>query len=84
VLSRHGSGQAAVDATARRVSVPVRGAGVLAEVVRGLDEVGVTIVDIAMHRPSLDDVFMIMTGRPAVPAQPPAGAGDAKKDLVTT
>jgi ABC-2 type transport system ATP-binding protein len=84
VLSRHGSGQAAVDAAARRVSVPVSGAGVLAEVVRGLDEVGVTIVDIAMHRPSLDDVFMIMTGRPAVPEPTPAAASGAKKDLVTT
>jgi ABC-2 type transport system ATP-binding protein len=84
VLSRYGSGEATADAATRRVSVPVQGAGVLADVVRGLDEIGVTIVDIGMHRPSLDDVFLIMTGRPAVPEQDPGGnpgPEKAEKDL---
>ncbi|ABW14357.1 daunorubicin resistance ABC transporter ATPase subunit [Parafrankia sp. EAN1pec] len=74
VLARSGTGAATVDADERRVSVPVSGAGILAEVVRGLDEIGVTIVDVALHRPSLDDVFMTLTGHGAAPARGPAGA----------
>jgi ABC-2 type transport system ATP-binding protein len=68
VLGGLGAGAVTVDAEACRLSVPVDGAGVLAEVVRRLDGAGVTIVDFAFHRPSLDDVFLTLTGRPAQPA----------------
>nr|MDT0665433.1 hypothetical protein [Micromonospora sp. DSM 115978] len=54
--------EVALDRTARRVSVPVKSASVVAEVVRGLDDLGVTIVDVGMHRPSLDDAFLSLTG----------------------
>jgi ABC-2 type transport system ATP-binding protein len=33
--------------------------------VRALDDAGVTIDDIAIRRPTLDDVFLTLTGRPA-------------------
>ncbi len=44
-----------------------RGAAVLPDVVRELDEAGVRIEDVAIHRPTLDDVFFSLTGRPAEP-----------------
>jgi ABC-2 type transport system ATP-binding protein len=48
------------------VSVGVRQhSGVIAEAVRRLDQAGVGIDDISLHRPTLDDVFMSLTGRPA-------------------
>ncbi|MCL9761561.1 ATP-binding cassette domain-containing protein [Frankia sp. AiPa1] len=65
VLARFGTGPVSVEAAARRVSVPVAGASVLSEVVRALDAAGVTLEDVALHRPSLDDVFLSMTGHRA-------------------
>ncbi len=50
----------------RRLRVPARaGARTLTEVVRHLDEAGVETDDIGLHRPSLDDVFLAVTGEPA-------------------
>jgi ABC-2 type transport system ATP-binding protein len=40
-------------------------AGVIAEAVRRLDEAGVGIDDIALRRPTLDDVFISLTGHAA-------------------
>jgi ABC-2 type transport system ATP-binding protein len=48
------------------VAVPRR-SGIVAEVVRQLDHAGVAIDDIALHRPTLDDVFMTLTGHHAEP-----------------
>jgi ABC-2 type transport system ATP-binding protein len=39
--------------------------GMIAEAVRRLDEAGVAIADVAKHRPTLDDVFLSLTGRAA-------------------
>jgi ABC-2 type transport system ATP-binding protein len=48
------------------VSAPIRGrSGAIAEAVRRLDDAGVGIDDIAMRRPTLDDVFMSLTGHAA-------------------
>jgi ABC-2 type transport system ATP-binding protein len=48
------------------VSTAVRQhAGVIAEAVRRLDQAGVGIDDISLERPTLDDVFFALTGRPA-------------------
>jgi ABC-2 type transport system ATP-binding protein len=66
VLGRVGDGVAVVDNDERRVAVPVTaGASVLAEVVRELDSAGVGIADIAVRRPTLDDVFLKLTGHVA-------------------
>jgi ABC-2 type transport system ATP-binding protein len=47
------------------VRVPVlEHRGAIAEAVRRLDARGVVIDDIAIRRPTLDDVFMTLTGRP--------------------
>ncbi len=46
--------------------VPVRQRrGAIAEAVRRLGEAGVEIDDVALHRPTLDDVFLTLTGRAA-------------------
>ncbi|WP_101829718.1 ATP-binding cassette domain-containing protein [Frankia canadensis] len=74
VLARFGTGPATADADARRITVPVAGASVLSAVVRALDEIAVTLDDVGLHRPSLDDVFLSMTGHRAGDDEPPAGA----------
>ena len=46
------------------VSVPLRNrSGAIADAVRRLDEAGITIDDIALRRPTLDDVFLRLTGQ---------------------
>jgi ABC-2 type transport system ATP-binding protein len=48
------------------LSLPMRrDGGGIAEAVRRLDVAGVGIADIAVHRPTLDDVFIALTGRAA-------------------
>jgi ABC-2 type transport system ATP-binding protein len=46
------------------------GASELADVVRRLDEAGVQVDDLALRRPTLDDVFLALTGRVAEEQQP--------------
>jgi ABC-2 type transport system ATP-binding protein len=51
--------------------------GTIAAAVRRLDEAGIGIEDVAIHRPTLDDVFLGLTGRAASEAEADAdGAGD--------
>ncbi|MGH3430464.1 MAG: ATP-binding cassette domain-containing protein [Mycobacteriales bacterium] len=60
-----------VDADTGKLRVPTpTGTKVLPDVVRELDEAGVRIDDIAIHRPTLDDVFFSLTGRAAEPEAP--------------
>jgi ABC-2 type transport system ATP-binding protein len=55
-----------VDEEAKRVSVPVASHdGVLTKAIRALDEAGVHVDDIGFRRPTLDAVFLSLTGRPA-------------------
>ena len=63
---------------ARRLSVAVDGPGgdLIAAVVRALDAAGVVAEDIALRRPTLDDVFMRLTGH-ATSASELAGAKEA-------
>jgi ABC-2 type transport system ATP-binding protein len=54
-----------VDAAAGKVSIRVRhGAGVLADIVRLMDAAGLEIGDLALRKPTLDDVFLTLTGHP--------------------
>ncbi|HEX2064564.1 MAG TPA: ATP-binding cassette domain-containing protein [Acidimicrobiales bacterium] len=70
-------GEAQVDRRAGRVSVPVRGgAAVLADAVRELDRSGIAIAGLALHRPTLDDVFMALTGRAVEEAEDGTADGD--------
>ena len=54
----------------RRLRAPVRsGDGLATTIVRALDEAGITVDDVALHQPSLDDVFFALTGH-AAPSRP--------------
>jgi ABC-2 type transport system ATP-binding protein len=63
LLVRATEGEHTVDDHMRRITVPARGgARSLVQVVRDLDEAGIAIDDIALRRPTLDDVFLSLTG----------------------
>jgi ABC-2 type transport system ATP-binding protein len=68
-----GAGEPVVDADRGRVRIPVGDAGptVLLESVRRLDESKIVLEDIALHRPTLDDVFLSLTGRSAEDGEDP-------------
>jgi ABC-2 type transport system ATP-binding protein len=72
LLADVGSERPSVDRGTRRVSLPIDGgAQSLVEAVRRLDEAGIKVVDITLRRPSLDDVFLALTGHTAVvPTEP--------------
>ena len=60
----------------REISVPApNGAQTLTEVVRVLDAALIVPHDIALHKPSLDDVFLTLTGRPPDSTPDPAANG---------
>jgi ABC-2 type transport system ATP-binding protein len=50
--------------------------GAIAEAVRRLNEAGIGIDDVAMRRPTLDDVFLTLTGHAA---EAEDGAGPAEE-----
>lgn len=49
--------------------VPVTDSAVLPEVVRHLDEQGVAVGELSLRKPSLDEVFLALTGQPAEPQE---------------
>ncbi|CCQ17324.1 putative ABC-2 type transporter ATPase subunit [Rhodococcus sp. AW25M09] len=54
---------AEITASSDRLSVPAPdGAATLSEILRRIDAVGIVLADIALRRPSLDDVFLTLTG----------------------
>ncbi|MFF4221925.1 ATP-binding cassette domain-containing protein [Streptomyces abikoensis] len=77
VIRAFGKGEPTVEEHTRKVIVPVSGgAKLLAEVIRELDGRGIEIDDIALRRPTLDDVFISLTGHAAASDEPgPGGSG---------
>ncbi|MEU1017432.1 ATP-binding cassette domain-containing protein [Streptomyces sp. NPDC005900] len=70
VLRGFGKGEVTVAEHTRKLTVPVTGgAKLLAEVIRELDVRGVEIDDIGLRRPTLDDVFISLTGHVAEGAE---------------
>ncbi len=62
-LRRYSSGELHLDRERRHLAVPVtQGARRLAAIVRQLDEAGILLDDLALRRPTLDDVFLSLTG----------------------
>jgi ABC-2 type transport system ATP-binding protein len=62
VLSTVG-GDPRVDPATHRASVAVDGTHRLLEAVRALDHLGVTVEDISLRRPTLDEVFLTLIGK---------------------
>lgn len=55
-----------VDEPGRRVAVPVvEGTNRLADAVRSISDAGIELDDIGLRRPTLDEVFLALTGAPA-------------------
>jgi ABC-2 type transport system ATP-binding protein len=68
ILHEVGSGEPTVDEHTRRVDILVdTGPKALIEALRRLDAQDVVVQDVALHRPTLDDVFLSLTGRGAEP-----------------
>jgi ABC-2 type transport system ATP-binding protein len=65
-------GEIQVDAEHRHLIVPViNGTQLLAAVVRDLDAAEIPLYDLALRRPTLDDVFLTLTGHMATSAELP-------------
>jgi oleandomycin transport system ATP-binding protein len=64
ILSEIAANEASVDRDAMLVSVPVGDPSMLRTASRRLDEAGITVTELALRRPSLDEVFFGLTGRP--------------------
>ncbi|HEY4033539.1 MAG TPA: ATP-binding cassette domain-containing protein [Ktedonobacteraceae bacterium] len=63
VVQSYSLGEIQVDADHRHLIVPVaQGAQLLAAVVRDLDAAQIPLYDLALRRPTLDDVFLTLTG----------------------
>jgi ABC-2 type transport system ATP-binding protein len=63
------TGAVHVSSDGRRLSAPVRsGSGLATTIVRALDAAGVSVDDVEVRHPSLDDVFFELTGHPTEPA----------------
>jgi ABC-2 type transport system ATP-binding protein len=80
-VARATGGEPRVEAASRRLSVPVDGgSAALIAAVRALDQGGIPTEDVAVRRPTLDDVFLRLTGSPSVTAAPDATATSTRED----
>jgi oleandomycin transport system ATP-binding protein len=50
-----------VDIRGPLISAPVADPGALARLIRGLDERGLVVAELSLHKPSLDEVFLTLT-----------------------
>ncbi|MDP3972104.1 MAG: ATP-binding cassette domain-containing protein [Candidatus Nanopelagicales bacterium] len=63
-LAPLGQGDPVIDEVVRKVTMPVSGGSrILIETIRALDAAGIELDDVALRRPTLDDVFLALTGR---------------------
>ena len=78
-----GPGGGNVDNDTGEINVPVGtdGTAILTEAVRRLDDQGIKLADVGLRRPTLDDVFLSLTGHMAeeAPADQPAEDGGRSK-----
>lgn len=72
ILGRHGR-SLEVDRAAQRVGMTVAGTSQALSALRDIDESGVGISDLQLRHPSLDDVFLALTGRAAESGEEEAG-----------
>jgi ABC-2 type transport system ATP-binding protein len=68
ILADVSLGDVQVEHDSRRLIAPVRGgAATLMDVLRRIEGEQVTVLDFGLRRPTLDDVFLTLTGRPVEP-----------------
>jgi ABC-2 type transport system ATP-binding protein len=84
VLAGVATGPVVLEEHSRRLTVPVQGgAEMLMQALRGIDAAGITVLDIALRRPTLDDVFLTLTGHAALEEQTEPAASSASELEVT-
>jgi ABC-2 type transport system ATP-binding protein len=67
-----------VDEASRRVTLPVEGGrAAISAAVRAVDDTGAEVDDIGLRRPTLDEVFLTITGQPMDGADPVPDAASA-------
>jgi ABC-2 type transport system ATP-binding protein len=75
-----GQGEPSLDRRDSRLTVPVDGgAAVLVELLRRLDAAGVGVRDVGLRRPTLDDVFLRLTGKPVEEAADESETSDEQE-----
>jgi ABC-2 type transport system ATP-binding protein len=80
-LERVGDGPPRVDVVTGRITVPVDdGRAAIARAVRVLDDLDVEVDDIGVRRPTLDEVFLTLTGQPIDDDAPTTGGPDTGGD----
>ncbi|MCU1526607.1 MAG: daunorubicin/doxorubicin resistance transporter ATP-binding protein DrrA [Frondihabitans sp.] len=80
ILNRHGDSEAQVSDDGRTVDVGVtNGPGALQRVLGDLGEAGIELHDAGMRRPTLDDVFLKLTGRSTEADEPDDEPGTTKR-----
>ncbi|MBM7229204.1 MULTISPECIES: ATP-binding cassette domain-containing protein [Dietzia] len=68
-----------VDRDARRLTAPSEGVSALAGIAAAFTEAGIELDDIGLQRPSLDDVFLSLTGRKAEDPRLESGGDDTAR-----
>ena len=82
IVAKVSGDKVSLDEALRQISAPVStGATALIEVLRALDVAGIHPLDVGLKRPSLDDVFMSLTGHVAeeIVAAPDTGKKKGRK-----
>jgi ABC-2 type transport system ATP-binding protein len=75
ILARISGADGQLQQRSRTLAAPVSGGPpAFREVLRALDEAGIDVYDVGLRRPTLDDVFLTLTGHAAAPAEDPETA----------
>jgi ABC-2 type transport system ATP-binding protein len=79
-LGRHGQGDPHTDEDTGEAAVSVAdGPTALTRVVRELDDAGIALADIGLRRPSLDEVFLALTGQVTEADEDPTATRSARR-----
>jgi ABC-2 type transport system ATP-binding protein len=75
ILQRFADGPVEAERQARRLIAPVSGgSSTLVDAVHQLDSAGIVLLEVALRRPTLDEVFLKLTGHACEPEPEPQGA----------
>ncbi|WP_067837429.1 ATP-binding cassette domain-containing protein [Nocardia lijiangensis] len=84
VLAQIGVGEPSHETGTEEVTVVVGdGSRTMVEALRRLDDAGVCVVDASVHRPSLDDVFLSLTGTPAPTPNAESETDDVPEEIMS-
>ncbi|MFC8045976.1 ATP-binding cassette domain-containing protein [Nocardia sp. NPDC057353] len=85
VLAQIGLGEPQHESGTDQVSIVVgEGSRTMVEALRRLDDAGVCVVDAEVHRPSLDDVFLSLTGTaPTADREPEPETDDVPEEILS-